>query len=55
MSFSNLISRVQGSINLEAGDWQISGRVKNTEGWSEDGFAEIAHLKLPKGKFLIIF
>lgn len=45
---------MQGSISLEAGDWEISGRAKNTEGWSEDGFVDLAHLKLPKGKFILI-
>ena len=45
----NLFFRVQGSISLGDGEWMISARAKNTEGWSEDGFAQHAKIILPKG------
>jgi hypothetical protein len=41
---------VQGSIELEAGDWVIMARCKNTEGWSDDRFSKEYLIKIPKGK-----
>jgi hypothetical protein len=43
-------NRVQGSIELEAGDWIIMARTKNTEGWSDDRFSQEIQIKIPKGK-----
>lgn len=44
-----LFFRIQGSISLGDGEWMISARAKNTEGWSEDGFAQHTKIILPKG------
>lgn len=42
---------MQGSIHLEAGEWEIYARAKNTEDWSEERFDDTTHhIKLPKGK-----
>lgn len=43
-------NRVQGTIDLEHGDWEIQPRAKNTDGWSDDRFAQTVTIKIPKGK-----
>lgn len=42
-------NRVQGTIELDAGDWIIMARAKNTEGWSDDRFSQEIPIKIPKG------
>ena len=44
--------RVQGSLSLEAGEWTIMGRAKNSYGWSDDAFAQQTNIKIPKGEFI---
>jgi hypothetical protein len=47
-------SRVQGSIELDAGEWELMARAKNTEGWSDDRFSREVQIKIPKGELMNI-
>lgn len=40
--------KVQGTIELDAGEWLIMARAKNSEGWSDDRFAQEISIKIPK-------
>ncbi|KAG5672671.1 hypothetical protein PVAND_002782 [Polypedilum vanderplanki] len=38
--------KIQGSISLNSGEWEIGGRAKNSDGWSDD--SEVTKIKIPK-------
>lgn len=47
-------NRVQGTIDLDHGEWDIQARAKNTDRWSDDRFAQTIPIKIPKGMHKII-
>lgn len=50
------MNRVQGSVPLEAGEWTIFVKAKNTEGWAVDVVNAVGHvIKLPNGKITISY
>lgn len=46
--------RVQGTIDLEAGNWIIQARAKNTDRWADDRFAQEYSIKIPKGESILV-
>ncbi|CRL05364.1 CLUMA_CG017983, isoform B [Clunio marinus] len=40
--------KVQASFKMDEGEWDITPRARNTESWSDDIFAHVTSIKIPK-------